>query len=185
MPNNVFCVNFRILPLAQVWQRIPPDLQLTRCAGVYVNQPHQSVALSDTQGIAAGDAVEEGEGVSWVTYTLATAGAVTIEAILPGEAGMRSFRAVCMPAAMSLAHSALMRAPGETVAGETCSMVIKQCDRYPDEPFCQPLRTVHCCLSIGPSCCKTIQHWSCAFFHATCHAAGSVSVTSGTVLKTR
>ena len=66
-----------------------------------------------------------------MTYTLATAGAVTIEAILPGEAGMRSFRAVCVPAAMSLTHSALAGPPAATVAGEPCSLVIKQRDRYP------------------------------------------------------
>ena len=31
--------------------------------------------------------MEEGEGVSWVTYTLNTAGPVTLEAILPEAAG--------------------------------------------------------------------------------------------------
>ena len=73
--------------------------------------------------------MEEGEGVSWVTYTLATAGPVAIEAILPGVAGMRSFRAVCAPAVMSLAHSTLASPAERTVAGEPCSMIIKQHDR--------------------------------------------------------
>lgn len=67
--------------------------------------------------------------MSWVTYTLETAGAVTIEAILPGEPGLRSFRAACAPAVMSLAHSAVVRAPDTTVAGEPCSLIIKQRDR--------------------------------------------------------
>ena len=73
--------------------------------------------------------------MSWVTYTLETAGAVTIEAILPGEPGMRSFRAVCAPAVMSLAHSAVASAPDTTVAGETCSLTIKQHDRYSAHPL--------------------------------------------------
>ena len=77
----------------------------------------------------AGDVVEEGEGVSWVTYTLTTAGPVTIEAILPGVPGMRSFRAACAPAAMLLAHSALASPPGRTTAGEPCNLIIKQHDR--------------------------------------------------------
>lgn len=67
--------------------------------------------------------------MSWVAYTLETAGAVTIEAILPGEAGMRSFRAACAPAVMSLAHSTVASPPDTTIAGEACSLIIKQHDR--------------------------------------------------------
>ena len=78
---------------------------------------------------AAGDVVEEGEGVSWVTYIMKAAGSVTLEVILPGTTGVRTFRSVCAPNVMSLAHSALVSEPAETAAGQPCSLVIKQRDR--------------------------------------------------------
>ena len=73
--------------------------------------------------------MEEGEGVSWVTYTLSTAGPVMLEAILPEAAGVRSFKAVCAPNGMSLAHSALASLPADTPAGEACRLIITQHDR--------------------------------------------------------
>lgn len=73
--------------------------------------------------------MEEGEGISWVTYTLRTAGPVTLEAILPEAAGVRSFKAACAPNVMSLAHSALASPPADTIAGEACCLIITQHDR--------------------------------------------------------
>jgi len=83
---------------------------------------------SDSQD-AAGDVVEEGEGVSWVTYITEAAGPITLEVILPGTTGVRTFRSVCAPNAMSLVHSVLVSEPAETAAGQPCSLVIKQHDR--------------------------------------------------------
>ena len=73
--------------------------------------------------------MDEGEGVNWVTYTLNTAGPVTLEAILPEAAGMRSFKAVCAPNRMSLKHSALASLPADTTAGEASCLIITQHDR--------------------------------------------------------
>ena len=93
--------------------------------------------------------MEEGEGVSWVTYTLTTAGPVTIEAILPGAPGMRSFKSVCAPNVMSLAHSALASPPGASVAGETCGLTILQRDRCSSHPSCGLFSIVQLCLQTG------------------------------------
>lgn len=67
--------------------------------------------------------------MSWVTYVMEAAGPVTLEVILPGTTGVRTFRSVCAPTAMSLAHSALVSEPAETAAGRPCSLVIEQHDR--------------------------------------------------------
>ena len=83
-----------------------------------------------------------------MTYTLTAAGPVTIEAILPGVPGMRMFRAACVPNMMSLAHSALGSPPGGTVAGEPCTLTIKQHDRYSTHP-CSHLLMVQLCSSFG------------------------------------
>ncbi|MCJ1358457.1 MAG: hypothetical protein MMC33_008457 [Icmadophila ericetorum] len=77
----------------------------------------------------AGDVVEEGEGVSWVTYTMNSAGPLTLEAILPGASGARTFQAVCAPDVMSLGHSVLLSPSAQDTAGQPCSLVIKQHDR--------------------------------------------------------
>ena len=76
-----------------------------------------------------GDVVEEGEGVSWVTYTMSTAGPLTLEAILPGASGARTFQAVCAPNVMSLGHSVLLSPSAQATAGQPCSLVIEQHDR--------------------------------------------------------
>ena len=76
-----------------------------------------------------GDVIEEGEGVSWVTYTMNTAGPLTLEAILPGASGARTFQAVCAPNVMSLGHSVLLSASAQATAGQPCSLAIKQHDR--------------------------------------------------------
>lgn len=73
--------------------------------------------------------MEEGESISWVTYTMSKAGPVTLEAILPGETGVRSFSAVCTPNVMSLAHCTMAGSPAEAAAGESCTLTIKQHDR--------------------------------------------------------
>ena len=76
-----------------------------------------------------GDVVEEGEGISWVTYTMKTAGPLTLEAIVPGESGARTFQAVCAPDIMSLGHSVLLSASAQATAGQPCSLIIEQHDR--------------------------------------------------------
>ncbi len=99
--------------------------------------------------------------MSWVTYILETAGTVTVEAILPGEPGMRSFRAGCAPAVMSLAHSAVASASDTTIAGEPCTLTIKQRDRYWPCPLAGQLQFASiadfaCCTACvcGLSACR-------------------------------
>ena len=83
---------------------------------------------NEAQSCYPGDVVEEGEGVSWVTYTMNRAGPLTLEAILPCASGTRTFQAVCAPNLMSLGHSALLSASAQACAGQPCSLVIKQHD---------------------------------------------------------
>ncbi len=64
-----------------------------------------------------------------MTYTMNSAGPLTLEAILPGASGARTFQAVCAPDVMSLGHSVLLSPSAQDTAGQPCSLVIKQHDR--------------------------------------------------------
>ena len=64
-----------------------------------------------------------------MTYTMHTAGPLTLEAILPGASGARTFQAVCTSNVMSLGHSVLLSASAQATAGHPCGLVIDQHDR--------------------------------------------------------